>query len=191
MRKSLIGVVCCLVVLVWALPAQAQTVGLKAGLVRASLDGDTGEAGTGFKRRSDWAAGAFARFKLGPAALQSEVLYVRRGADVSGAGDGNSLRMDFVEVPVLLRLGSNDSSLYAGGYGAFKVSAKAMTAGMETDLSSDIEDFDYGLVFGISLGFGEFELDGRYSHGLQDLLKDPGAPQIKNRALMLLLGYTF
>lgn len=193
MRKLSIGVVCCFLALVWALPAEAQSVGIKGGLVWADLDGETEDPETTLERKSGWAAGVFARFGIGPLALQPEVLYVRRGAAVEGPGVVGSpeLQMDFVEVPLLLRLGSGGTALYGGGYGAAKVDAKAVSDDAELDLSSEIEDFDYGVVAGVSLGLGKFEIEGRYSYGLRNLVVDPAAPELKNRALSVLGAFTF
>lgn len=193
MRRLLVGVICCFVAVVWASPAQAQTAGFKGGLVRAELDGEPEEPGATFERKSGWAAGLFVRFGIGPLALQPEVLYVRRGSAVEGptVAESAELQMDFVEVPVLLRLGSGGTALYGGGYGALKVDAKAVSDSAELDLSSEIEDFDYGVLFGVSLGLGKFEVEGRYTMGLQNLIKDPAAPELKNRTISALASFSF
>lgn len=192
MRK-LLGITVCSLALVWAASAEAQTAGLKLGRVMSEFDGDA-EAGATFERRGDWAAGLFLRFGIGPVSLQPEVLYTQRGSKVTGTGAGE-FEMTYLEVPMLLRIGSGATALYGGGYGALKIDAKFVTTAVdpptELDISAEVEDFDYGVVFGVGIGFGSVELDGRFTMGLAPLFKDPAAPEIKHRAISILTGITF
>lgn len=195
MRKLLLGTTICLLAVTWAGMAEAQTAGIKFGRIWSEFDGETGSADESFARRSDWAAGLFLRFGLGPMALQAEALYAKRGTELEGAPGNPEVRMTYLEVPLLLRIGSGATALYGGGYGARKLDAIASDelsgSRIETDISSEIEDFDYGLMFGVSLGFGAVEIDGRYTMGMANLVKDPAAPELKHRAISVLAGITF
>lgn len=198
MRKHLFAIVICLLVtLVWAVPAEAQTAGLKFGRVWSEFDGETGVPDTTFERRSAWTAGLFLRFSLGVVSIQPEVLYAQRGTRVDGVATTDEARIEttYVEVPILLRIGSGSTSLFGGGYGALKIDAKAVEEvgdmREEFDLGPDIENFDYGVVFGASIGLGGIDLEGRYTLGLAELFTDPAAPEVKHRALSVLLSHTF
>ena len=78
------------------------------------------------------------------------------------------------------------------GSGALKLDGKLVTGEgdgrTELDISSSLEDFDYGLVIGLAFKFGKFGVDGRYARGFAKIFKDqPGAPapELKHRAYAL------
>lgn len=175
--------------------AEAQT-GIKFGRAFSKFD-DSEDSGVEYERRSDWTGGLFTRFGFGPLALQPEVLYTRRGAKARGEGvvGEPEIRITYIEAPVLLRLGRGATALYGGGYGAVQLDAEAFDSAdpdaTEVDVSDDLEELDYGIVFGLGIGFGKFEIDGRYTLGLRNLVKDPGAPEIKNRGLSVFGAFTF
>lgn len=192
MKRTLLGLGCCFLAVLWAGPVEAQT-GVKGGLVWAELKQDPEAPDDAFGRRSGWAGGIFMRFDLGPLTGQTEALYTQRGAEIGGEGvvGDPEIQMTFVEVPVLLRLGSGGTALYGGGYGAVKLDAKLVTDDSEVDLAPEIEDLDYGLVFGASIGLGAVEIEGRTTIGLRNLAKDPNVPEIKHRAISVLAGISF
>ena len=191
--KRLMLAACLLAVTVLpATPALAQDVGAKAGFLWGQLRGDDGNPSTSYSNRRDWSAGIFTRFGAGPVMLQPEVLYSRRGArlEIDGAPDLESrFRLDYLEVPVLLRLGGGSTSVYVGGYGALKISAKAESRPTDGDwtgvnISDQIETFDYGVLAGIAMDFGKFGIDARYILGMRRLFKSTeegiDAPDLKH-----------
>jgi len=183
--------------------ARAQQVGVKAGLMWSELRGDSGDPTLQYSRRKSWSAGGFARFGLGPASLQAEVLYSKRGAkitDTLAPTAESTARLDYIEIPVVVRLGSASTALYAGGYGALRVGAKVATQldgadATAVDISDSVQELDYGLVFGIGLGFGKFGIDGRYVLGLRDVFKAtelmPEPPSLKHGALAVFATLSF
>jgi hypothetical protein len=175
--------------------AAAQTVGVKLGFVSSGLRGDDGDPDTDYSRRRDWSGGLYARLAAGPVVLQPEVLYSRRGANASNAMAPDSelrFRLDYLEFPVLLRLGGGSTSIYVGGYGALKINAKAESRPLEgdwgaVDISSSVESFDYGIVAGLAMDFGKFGLDARYVLGMRNIFTSPvpelAPPDLKHSAL--------
>lgn len=162
-------------------PADAQEVGVKAGLVWSSLGGDDAP-GFDTSNRRDWSAGIFARLGAGPVVLQPEVVYTRRGALLDAPSDvaaESRLRLDYIEVPVLLRLGGGSSSVYVGAYGAVNVSARLEGRvgdgdWVGEDISDQVEELDYGGVAGVAFDFGKFGIDGRYVLGMRPVFKETG-----------------
>lgn len=142
---------------------------------------------------------------LGFFSLQPEILYVRMGGKVSIDAD-NSLenQLEYIQAPVLLKLnimpGPIRPFIYGGGYGAYLMRAKGIlvVAGVpqEAPLTDNFERLDYGVVGGAGLSIGlagiSVSIEGRYNHGLKNILKDPAAGEsIKNRCLMALVGLNF
>lgn len=189
------------------LPARdvgAQTFGIKGGLQWSDFRGETGDPNIEFQTRKSFSGGVYFRLRLVGIDLQPEILYSKRGAVVHDASlppetATQTWELDYVEVPVLLHFGSAPT-FFLGGYGAVRVNSRVVTGvlgegGTELDISSSVEDLDYGLVFGAGiLGSGKFGLEARYTMGLRKLFKAQGgqpAPDSKHRALGLFATLTF
>jgi hypothetical protein len=152
--------------------------------------------------------GIFFNLKLGPLAIQPEVLYVRMGSKFELEGTGLQYRMDYIQVPVLLKmsiipLGPIRPVIYAGGYGAYLLKANGAiieggAVGPYTDASDQFEKYDYGVVGGAGIEFKlpglSFSIEGRYNYGLKNIwipvdIDDTMA--WKNRSMMVLVGIGF
>lgn len=178
-----------------AAPAQAQAIfGLKAGLNTAYFSGDDA-AGT--DPRLGAVGGAFVRFDVTPAvALQLEALYSQEGAEDF---DG-TYKLDYVDVPVLLRLGVPvsplaDAGVYAGPSLGIPVRSKFdFDNGAEADEETNL---DVGVTVGVDFWSGPVGVDLRYTAGLTDVFSDEigGLPvtalDIRNQAFTVTLGYRF
>jgi hypothetical protein len=152
-----------------------------------------------------YTGGIYFSLKLGPLAIQPEVLYTRMGAKYAVDADSLEYRFDYIQVPVLLKLsviplGPIRPVIYAGGYGSYMLKAKGVeTVGGvpdETDLADMFEKYDYGVVGGAGIEFKlpgiSFSIEGRYNYGLKNILKDPSAGEaVKNRSMMALIGIGF
>jgi hypothetical protein len=152
-----------------------------------------------------YTGGIFFNLKLGPLAIQPEVLYTRMGAKYAVDADSLEYRFDYVQVPVLLKLsviplGPIRPVIYAGGYGSYLFKATGvMTVGgvPETeDLIDQFQKYDYGVVGGVGVDFKlpmiTISIEGRYNYGLMNVLKDPLAGEsLKNRSMMALVGIGF
>lgn len=202
MKRLVVLVSLCAVILVPTGDAVAQSLGFKAGLQWSEFDGDSGDPDIRFTRREAKVGGIFFRIGLPFVAIQPEILYSQRGTEVLDAGIldpafETTLELDYIEVPVLLRLGFLPG-LYVGPYGAVRVNAKAVSgvegALSEIDIADSVEDYDYGFVVGLGLNFGKIGVEGRYTQGLRNLLKDPGGgatPDLKHRAFGLFANIGF
>ena len=195
-----------------AASAQA-TFGVRGGLNASSFVGVGADDLEGFEPSSalGLVVGAFAEVPLsGWVAVRPEVLYSQKGlavsGDVLGAGllsaDG-TLNLDYVEVPVLVRIGlpigpALDAGLLVGPTFAFKVneSLDVGVEGVPIDLDGVIglfspgdedafESFDAGLALGVEVGSGPFYVDLRYTLGLLDTNRvedalDADVPTVRN-----------
>lgn len=201
MRSVLAGIVVFVVVAAYApTQADAQTVGVKGGLVVSKLKTEPDNAGV-LDYRQDWSAGVFVvpggRAK---ATVQLEALYSRRGtsvdADVFGFGVGD-IRLTFIDVSALLRLraGSGDTGLYviAGPTVGIRNDAELVVFGLSPSLEGVFKDTETGVTVGAGLEAGRYILEGRYFHGLTNIVKgvDFAGLGAKSRTLSVMVGVRF
>lgn len=181
--------------LLLAASASAQPVlGLKAGLNTAYFTGDDAD---GTDPRLGFVGGALLRFDVTPSVgLQVEALYSQEGAeDLDG-----TYKLDYVDVPVLLRLGVPvsryaDAGVYAGPSIGIPVrSTFEGDGGTEVDEETET---DFGVAAGVDFWSGAFGVDLRYTAGLRDTFSDEIAGlevaplDIRNQAFSVTLGYRF
>jgi hypothetical protein len=184
--------------------AQDVAYGVKGGLNLATVSFDP-ELPVDYGLRLGIVAGAFVSLPLGSRlAVQPEALFSQKGAAVDDDGVDATLRLDYVEIPVLLkyslsgaRTAGRPSVFVLGGAAvAFKIRAEASaTFGEETiddDVDEDIEDVDLGIAFGAGLAFDRVTIDGRYTLGLSNISTDEEeAGKARNRTLSVLAGFRF
>lgn len=195
-----------------AIPVHAQRLGIIAGgtfsQVRSSEDlHASNRTGTIF--------GASLQFPIGTSvALQPELLFLNKGSKFTsptGVPGGGNLRLDYFEVPLLLRYdfsrGIVGPHLYAGPSVGFNVGCKISyratntNAGTSTDCNKDNfkpKSLDYGLTVG---GGVDFNLGGigatagaRYGIGLADIRNDNSdqfTERVHNGVLSLYVGVLF
>lgn len=147
--------------------------------------------------RYDMTVGLFGGVNIRPGvAVQAELLFSRRGFDISSTRDlpGARLRMSYVEVPVLLQYVGGLVRLYAGPTVGFLTSSSqwsdAVTRNDVFIPTDALADVDVSVTIGGSLHRGRFSLDGRYVHGLRDVITHaPGDASMRHKSLMFLLGF--
>jgi hypothetical protein len=187
--------------------------GVRAGLTVANLRGDFADL-VGTHRRVAFAGGGFLRVHFpGPGALQTELLYVMKGAttkievtDQSGTSLGTgtiTYQLDYVEIPVLLRVtlggaGSVQPSLLLGPSLGVKVRSRLAYDGPGPDMSGNldqVEDTDFGLVGGLGLELGHAParmlLDARYTLGLANVMGPPSLVEARTGTFAITAGLVF
>lgn len=139
--------------------------------------------------------------------IQPELLYTSKGAQLvydgflSGSGKYR-YNLNYLEVPVLIKLKAGGFAIHGGPYAAILVGANVTNVddnGTVQDVESlDKDDFnqlDYGLSLGAGFDFEGGELILRYDFGLQEIGKSDFAgeatDQAKNSALMISVGFDF
>lgn len=183
----------------------AAGVGVKAGYSWANLRFTGAEPPTALTDLKNFAGGVYFSMGLGLFSIQPEILYIRQGARLEALPDWMEDRVDYIQVPVLLKIhvipGPISPMIYAGPYGAYMLSAKgvAFIGGVlepSVDISDQVKSTDYGVVFGGGIDFRlpvlKLSAEVRYNLGLANVAKnpDPGM-SLKTKSLMVLVGIGF
>jgi hypothetical protein len=183
----------------------AQTIGFKLGasMSKFSAEGTTDT----YDFMTSFAGGGFVRFGFGRLGIQPEILSVTKGAEVDDGGTGGdaSIKIEYVEVPVLLHLpltyGASFAPYVMGGPAfAFEIGCESSLSGTEVDCDDDTggllsqrKSIDIGLSAGGGLAFamgpGAVLVEGRYTWGLTNI-DDSEVTDVKNRSILLLAGYS-
>lgn len=190
--------------------AQGPIVGFKLGPSFSTLSSDPDQ---GQENLTAFTGGAFVRFGMGPVSIQPELMYVTKGSSFSFSegpfkveGD---IRLDYIEVPVLLHVGFAAGSrigpyVYAGPAFAFEVGCTASARSEGIDFSSNCDEqeeeverrkLDVGAMVGgglsLPLGPGAALLEARYNFGLLNLdTAEVDNEKVKNRSAAVLVGYS-
>lgn len=155
------------------------------GLLPGSLETRTGAAG-----------GLFLGYRAAIIGVGVEGLYAQRGARSDQDVDDAATRLDYIDLPVYVKVSIPASVLrpfiYAGPQVSFEV--KCRTAGGSADCpDTGRKHTDYAAVIGAGLRIGQkmgLSLEGRYVYGLADLklATVSSSDSYKNRTFMLLVG---
>jgi hypothetical protein len=167
--------------------------GVRFGYNAATLSTD--EQGFDPKVRSGFVVGLFGVVPVnGMFAVQPEFLYSQQGAKVEDGSDKATLKIDYVQIPVLgrIRLGANSPAfLLVGPSFGFRTRAEADFGGDTQSFKDDVKGNDVGLVTGISVYSGMFVVDGRYTWGLMNIDDTGDVSNTKNRVFSVSAGIRF
>jgi hypothetical protein len=207
MRNLIIGLV--LVVCAAAnAAAQDRQYGAKVGPAFSTTAIEPEESGD-YGWRNGGAGGFFYVRPLTPGtALQFEALYVQKGGKLDDPEfpAQATLMFDYIEFPVLLRLGSSRPDarglhVFGGASAGVRVAARRQfsvaggggTSGVSHDMSDEIERFEASVVAGVGVDLHRhFVLDGRYSWGLTPVNRDrEGGFRVRTRVLAVMAGIRF
>ena len=149
-------------------------------------------------------AGGHIAFALGGiVALQAEALYTQKGFKASapsGLDQNVAFTIDYIDVPVLLRLGpagGNGLQLLAGPSFNFNTAARVVLEGTfdsEEDIKDEVEDVEIGLVVGAGYYGPMLIVEGRYVQGLTDISNFPEFGEketYRNRSFQVMVGIRF
>jgi len=183
--------------------ARRPAYGFVAGVNVATLAGDVVNAST----RAGLTAGAYAAFPLATGvALQPELLYSMEGAKLDIGANGG-MRLDYLRVPVLLRVAIPTSSNvrpFAAFGPSFGFQTKCEVSGSSGGASVAMSCDDVATLGGPGFERRKFDLSGRveagltvdtqgvrlilggsYAHGFTDVFKDQN---VKNRVFSVFVG---
>ena len=186
-----------------AVEGYAQAPGLQFGVIGgvsiANLVGDDVEDSD--SRSAPFFGGTLVVQPAGSLGFETGFLYMPKGASTDFDEGTGTLKLDYVEVPLLLRLGINmlgpiKPVILLGGYVGFKASCKVEGEGDGFSAEVDCDEFeletksmDYGLTGGLSVDIpvGDRAILSptvRYSRGLADI-PDVEDTDVKNSAIQL------
>jgi len=139
--------------------------------------------------------------------IQPELLYVQKGATDDDEGVDVTLKLNYIEVPLLLKIkipteGNVSPYFLVGPAIGFKagckISGESDGASVDLDCDEDNIEFksiDLGGVVGAGVGFpvgsGQAVLGARYNLGLIRVDDYDDDEPVKNRAFSFLAGYSF
>ena len=149
---------------------------------------DPGDSSAREGPRTGLLVGGFVTFNLFPGvSLQPEVFYSQQGVKLTQAGQEATAELDYVQVPVLLRIGGSGKGA-AGLYGivgpsfGFATSTKITQSDQpDVDIDDQIKNNETGIVFGVGITLSRFLIEGRYTEGLTDINEGSGGFIEKNR----------
>jgi len=199
MHRLLVLAVMALVVLAAAAPVRAQGIsgGIKGGVLWASIPklAENGDNRLEFGRRLGIAGGMFLTLNVLPGiGIQPEIIFTQKGATTESNGAGWSLRLDYVDIPVLARIdvGAAGVQAYLFGGPSFNINLDArITAGDDDDdVSDDVEKREVAVVAGLGLQVGKFLVEGRWTEGLMNISRDP-EEGLRNRSFAIMAGIRF
>jgi hypothetical protein len=176
--------------LAWSVPSIAQSdkgllstrIGIKGGVNFSNLynqDESDSKYLIGFN------AGLFARIGLsGPIAIQPEIYFTAKGAEVTYNGlivNGTaSFRLNYVEIPLLLMVRVTPFlNIHAGPYAAYLISGVTKNQSnialfnFEQNIdTNDYNRFEAGIAAGFGIDAGAFGFGARYTYGLTRVGKE-------------------
>jgi hypothetical protein len=172
-----------------AAQASAQTfnIGLEAGANFSNFIGsDVSMMGGTIDSKLGFVGGGFLCLNFGENfAVRPEILYAQKGAAISGTS--TSVQMDYLEIPVLLKL-SLGSPMVNPGLLLGPTFAFNTVASVDGHSISDINSSDIGIMGGVEVDFDKFLVSGRYELGLENVRKNVN---VQNGTLTFLVGYMF
>lgn len=203
MKKLFIASLAVLFVTALLTQPAAAGVGVKGGLAWPTLAFSSSMEAPPLTTLHTPMGGVYFGIGLGIFSIQPEILYVRMGARMEETPDWMEDRLDYIQVPLLLKInvlpGPISPMVYGGPYGAYLLKATGVSyiSGVteSTDIKDQVKSTDYGVTFGGGIDFKlgvKLSAEVRYNLGLANITKNPSAGEwVKNRCLMVLVGIGF
>jgi len=193
-----------------ATKAAGVSLGVKGGMAISSLTGDfvdelEEEIEAELDSKTSFTGGVFADLGLSEKiGLQPEILYISKGAEASEEEGKVTISVNYLEIPVLLKLKIPASpgfmfQILAGPSIGMKLDAKGVVESEEegteeVDLNDDIKSMamgiSFGAGFGIKMGGSILTLDGRYSMDLTSVAESSDE-EIKTNNIIIMAGIGF
>lgn len=181
-------------VMIFASVSQAQVAGLDIGVTAgvnfATVAGDDTE---GSKNLTGFMVGvSFIHRVTDMFAFQPEIAYSRKGTGVEEAGEEGEVKLAYIDVPLLAKISLGTSmgqarpALYFGPYTAINIGCDLKSGGVSIECDEfglEPETFDFGIVAGAGIDFGNMNVFARYQLGLKDIGEDGG--DAKNRVIQV------
>jgi hypothetical protein len=191
---------------VFAAPLHAQaSFGVLGGYVSSNIS-NSGTNGTfNSTARGGFAVGiSLSSGMASHVGFSVEPMYIEKGAKLSGGTSATTFGINYVEVPLLLKVGggNRDTRVFAlaGPTIAFKVSCSGGLATGSTGsgdcggvADDGVKSTDFSLMFGAGVAFNQLSISARYDLGLANIssTSDDSDPHDRNHAFLILAGLHF
>ena len=170
-------------------PAAAQGAGIKFGPTFATFSSDALD----FDNRTGIHAGLFVGgSRDNVVGFQTEFNWLRKNAETEA---GQQIRIDYFQLPLLLRLNAGSSS--ANGFALYGIVGPAVELKIADEiqgitLDDGFEGADVSLVFGGGFEVLRIIVEGRYEKGLRRINNNfSDFTEIKKQAFTILFGLRF
>ena len=131
-------------------------------------------------------------------------LYSQQGVKANADGVDGSIKMDYINVPVLLNVYvAKGLAVKTGIQPGFKVNSKATasTTGVSTEVDlekallaggvdASVKNVDFAIPVGLSYEYRNFQLDARYNFSVTKAIEAEGE-STKHSVFQITLGYKF
>jgi Outer membrane protein beta-barrel domain len=166
--------------------------GIKAG---ANFSRYTGNGTGNYQRLAGFHGGLVGNIPLsatGVFALQPELLYSQKGAEVEQSGSRFTSRMHYLELPVLARINTAGFIIEAGPQLGYLLSHDNRFTGPAVSVKHKKIDVGYAVGVGYQLTSGP-SIGLRYNGGVSTIFSEviAGTVNPKNEAFQLYVGYLF
>jgi hypothetical protein len=155
-----------------ALHAQGEA-GLKAGVSFGNISNKEGLLPGKLGKRTGFAGGIYLGFHAWPLGFGIEGLYDQRGAKSDSTSATVPTKLDYVDVPVYVKVALPTPLVqpfaYAGPQVSFEVRCRHADGTACVDADSTRKKTDYAGVVGAGVRFGGLGIEGRYIYGFRDL----------------------
>ena len=177
--------------------AQEARFGVKAGVNLASLTNNNTESK---KNLVGFAAGLMADFSFSDLiSLHPEVLFSQKGVKYTSGGGGytgsntTQIRINYIDVPLLLRVKADGLFFEAGPQVGFLASRKYEIDNTTISTSTDgTRKVDVGYIAGVGYQLPQgLEVGVRYNGGISDLNDPSVGTKTRNSVFQFQLGYLF
>lgn len=166
------------------------TFGGFAGVNFSNLDVTNLDPGDVLNSRTGGMFGGYIGTHLGRLfTVRLEGYWTRKGTDLVSSGTAESFKIDYIEVPLILRvhipLVVVKPAIYAGPAISFKTKCNVEEG--STTLSCDdamvlLKSTDFSGIIGAGVGIGPVTLDVQYDFSFSDITDDPSSIQeVKNQ----------
>jgi len=178
-------------------PAEGFGIGVKIGPLFTSYSAAS-SSNFKFKTSTGFEGGLwFGGNRGGRVGVMGEILYAKKKQELVTTATTGSTSLQYLEIPILVRIniGSrsrNGVSVYGLVGPVFDINLKADVNGV--DVKSAYESLDFGILGGAGVEITRFLVEGRYNHGLRNVLKSTNAAsflEIKTSSFALLFGVRF
>src|SRR6056297_1885632 len=124
--------------------------------------------------------------------LQGELMYVMKGEKLEESGEEATVKIDVLELPVLLKYKLNETmAIYGGPTLDFIMNAEIDLPDSDSvDIKDDLKSMGFGLSFGAQYKMDKILFDARYDLGISDIA-DSEDGEIKLNTIYLTVGYLF
>lgn len=176
--------------------------GIIGGVAFSQLSGSS--ATNNFSSRFGFTVGALMYYKLSDMfGVQPSFVYVMKGAVKKVGGVQMTFQLDYIELPVLVRISFPVSTtitpyITAGAAVSYNLQAivTSNASGASTQEISDIRKIDYGISAGggmqMYIANQKFIIDARYTFGLSGIDDAEIDPlDLKHRSFAIVLGWLF